>query len=128
MVPIASFAAIVGVWLMAAPDVLDYGGAALMNDRIIGPILVTMAVCAIWEVLRALRWVNALCGAWLLAAPWLLGVEHDAARINSMVCGVLAFALSLSKGKQKRPYGGGWRALFDRNQLQESKNTTTTTT
>lgn len=119
MVPIASFVAIVGIWLMVAPDALGYGGSALVNHRIVGPTLATMAICAIWEVLRGLRWVNVVCGAWLLISPWVLMVESDAARMNSMVCGALCVALSLSKGKQKQQYGGGWRALFGSTLLEQ---------
>src|SRR5687767_1665798 len=63
----------VAMWLMAAPAALDYTGAAATSDRVVGPIAASVACMAIWPVLRSLRWVNVVLGAWLVAAPWLLG-------------------------------------------------------
>ena len=71
---------------MASPAVLDYADPARANDRIIGPIVASMATIAIWEVTRPLRWVNVVLGAWLLIAPWLLGHLPDA-RWNSLAAG-----------------------------------------
>lgn len=101
-----------GIWLMAAPAVLGYGGAAASNDRIIGPLASTFAIIAIWEVVRAVRRANLALGLWLIAAPWVLGGYPTAALINSMAAGVLLIAFSLIRGSIRQAYGGGWPALW----------------
>ena len=103
--------ALTGIWLMAAPAVLDYADPARANDRIIGPIVASMAIIAVWELMRPLRWVNVVLGAWLLIAPWLLGHAADA-RWNSLAAGALVVALSLVKGRRTREVGGGWSSLW----------------
>jgi hypothetical protein len=49
------FRTLVGMWLMAAPAILGYGGTAATNDWIIGPRAATIAAVAASEVLRSLR-------------------------------------------------------------------------
>ena len=103
--------ALAGIWLMASPAVLDYANPARANDRIIGPIVASMAIIAIWEISRPLRWVNVILGAWLMIAPWLLGHPPEA-RWNSLAAGALVLAFSLVKGKRTHQVGGGWSALW----------------
>lgn len=104
-------AALAGIWLMASPAVLDYADPARDNDRIIGPIVASLATIAIWELTRPLRWVNVILGAWLLIAPWMLGHPPDA-RWNSLAAGALILALSLVKGSRTHQVGGGWSSLW----------------
>jgi hypothetical protein len=103
--------AALGIWLMAAPAVLDYAGAARTNDRIVGPIVASLAVIAIWETTRSLRWANLPLGGWLLIAPWVLGYPADATW-NSLVVGALLLALGLVRGPVNGHFGGGWSALW----------------
>ena len=103
--------ALVGIWLMASPAVLDYADPARANDRIIGPIVASLAIIAIWEIGRPLRWLNVILGAWLLIVPWLLGHPPDA-RWNSLAAGALVLGFSLVKGKRTHPFGGGWSSLW----------------
>jgi hypothetical protein len=60
--------AALGAWLMAAPDVLGYGGIAGLGDHVVGPIVVGSAVVAAWPVMSPLRWVGLVVGVWLLVA------------------------------------------------------------
>lgn len=101
---------VLGVWLMAAPAVLDYGDPARTSDRIVGPIVASVAFVAVWEVARALRWVNAISALWLLLAPWVLGYG-PAAAANSLAVGVLLLTLAAVRGSMRQRFGGGWRAL-----------------
>lgn len=103
--------ALLGVWLMAAPAVLGYGGAAAINDRIVGPLGASFAIIAIAGVTRPVRRVNAVLGFWLLVAPWLLGYPNVAA-VNSMLVGIAAFGLSFVRGTVKDEFGGGWSVLW----------------
>src|SRR5688500_7976224 len=67
--------AVIGIWLMTAPAVLDYGGAARTTDRIVGPLVASIAVIAVWEVLRPARWAVLPLAAALVIAPWMLGYD-----------------------------------------------------
>jgi hypothetical protein len=101
----------IGVWLMAAPQMLGYGGAAETNDHIVGPLIVTFSCSAAFQSVRGLRWVSAGLGAWLLVAPLVLGYEREPL-INSMLAGGAVLLLSLIRGPMTQRFGGGWAALF----------------
>lgn len=102
---------LVGLWLMAAPTVLDYSGSAQSNDRIIGPVIVSLSVIAISQVTRGVRWGVIPLGVWLLVAPWLLGYDTTQT-INSSVTGLLLLVLAPIGGTVERQFGGGWRTLL----------------
>ena len=102
--------ALLGVWLMAAPAALGYAGPARTNDRIAGPAAATVAIIAIWEVTRPVRWANLLIGGWLAIAPVVLGYQSVAA-VNSVAVGLLLAALTLVRGRLRQRFGGGWSAL-----------------
>lgn len=103
---------VVGIWLMASPAVLSYGGNAAINDRIIGPVAITFATTAIWESTRAVRWVNVALGAWLLVVPWILMYGVTTPIINSMVAGLLLIAFGLIRGPVNQEFDGGWPAVW----------------
>lgn len=98
-----------GVWLMAAPAVLDYGDPAATSDRIAGPILVSIGGIAVMAATRGLRWATLPVSFWLLVAPWIIGFPIEAA-LNSVVVALVAAALSQVGGERGR-FGGGWRVL-----------------
>ncbi|HET6567047.1 MAG TPA: SPW repeat protein [Rhodothermales bacterium] len=106
--------AMLGIWLMAAPAVLAYGGAANTNSRIVGPIAATFAITAMWSITRGTRWVNVVAGFWLLIAPWVLGYSQLAPRIDDRVVGFLLVIFALVRGEAKYLYGGGWASLFQK--------------
>jgi hypothetical protein len=99
-----------GIWLMAAPAVLQYGRPASTNDHIVGPLIATFACIAIWEATRSVRWFNLPLGLWLMVAPLALGHPPDG-MINSVLCGIAIAALSCVGGEVKQRFGGGWSAL-----------------
>jgi len=103
--------AALGIWLMAAPSVLGYHGAARVNDRIIGPIVATFAAVAITEVTRGCRWVNPPLGLWMIVAPALLGGPTPAI-VNGLLVGPALVAMSLIKGRVEERFGGGWAVLI----------------
>lgn len=101
---------VAGLWLMLAPSVLGYDGAAATSDRVAGPAMAATAFLAIFAITRGLRWFNLAVGAWLVAAPWLLDFPVDAT-VSSMVCGVAALVLAPRGAPDQSMYGGGWVAL-----------------
>lgn len=103
---------VIGVWLMAAPAALGYAGTrAADHDRIVGPILASIACIAIWETTRPLRWVNLVIGGWLVLAPWVLGFP-PAATWNAVLAGAVVAGLSLVRGTLRHRFDGGWSALW----------------
>jgi hypothetical protein len=106
-------AAAAALWLMVAPAALDVAGAARTNDRIAGPIALTFAFVAAWEILRGVRLVNVPVGLWLLIAPWALRYDSAAAIASDSAVGVALIAGALLAGETSQAFGGGWRVLLD---------------
>jgi len=99
-----------GIWLMAAPDVLGYRGAARINDLVIGPVAASIACVAIWEVARPLRWMNLVLGGWMAIAPAVLGFGGREAA-NAVLSGLVLCGLSLIGGRRTRRFDGRWKML-----------------
>lgn len=104
--------AALGIWLMASPAVLNYGGVASTNDRILGPLVASLVTIAIWAIARPLRWTGVPLGLWLLVAPWILGFSDGVATANSMIVGFLIVGLSFVRGTVDEEFGGGWSSLW----------------
>jgi hypothetical protein len=87
--------------------VLGTGGITSNNDHLVGALIITIAVCAMAEVARPLRFLNLLLGLWLIAAPWLLTEGGDASSVwNNIGIGIAVIGLSLRRGtRSKEPYG-----------------------
>ncbi len=109
-------AAALGLWLMAAPGVLGYGGAAATNDHILGPLAAGCSIIALGDIARGLRWLDVGLGAWLVVGPWFLGV--GAVRgVQDVVIGLLLIGLPFLGGRAAARFGGWsapWRALRGR--------------
>lgn len=101
----------IGLWLIVAPAVLDYGGRGATTHRIVGPIVAAIAAIAMAEVVRGLRWINMVSALCLAAAPSVLGFV-GAAAANSATAGALLLFVAPQGGTITGRYGGGWRALF----------------
>jgi hypothetical protein len=102
----------IGLWLMISPVVLGSDNTAATNKYIIGPIIISMAVIALSQSMRNVRYFNVLCGLWLLIAPWLISYGQTADYVNDMTAGLAVILLSLVKGNITHRFGGGWRSLF----------------
>lgn len=104
--------AAIGLWLMAAPAVLGYGGASATNDRIVGPIIAGLAGAAVGECTRGVRWALLPFGLWLVVSPLVISGAPAAAITSDVACGAAVLALALVRGRVKHSYGGGWRVLL----------------
>ncbi len=51
-----------GLWLMAAPSVFDSTSDAADSDHLVGALVVTIAIVALADVARSLRFINVLLG------------------------------------------------------------------
>ena len=48
---------LLGLWIMASPDLMSYEGPERLNNHIVGPLVVSMGIIALAETTRAVRWV-----------------------------------------------------------------------
>jgi hypothetical protein len=104
---------VVGVWLTAAPGVLEFGGPAAANAHVVGPLAAMFALIAAFEVTRPVRWLNLPLGGWLVIAPWVLGYGW-AELANGTAAGLALAGLACLRGKVEESFGGGWRVLWGR--------------
>lgn len=100
-----------GLWLMAAPAVLGYGGRLADAHRILGPITAAFALMAVWGHMRPLRWTNVPLGVLVVVSPFVVGVG-TVALANGVVAGLLLVGLSFVRGEVIEEYGGGWSSLW----------------
>lgn len=78
------------------------------SDHLVGALVITVAVMAMAEVGRPLRFVNVAFGAWLLAAPWLLEGGSGAGTAGAMIAGLAIILLSLPRGARSDEHYGAW--------------------
>jgi hypothetical protein len=105
---------LIGVWMMVSPAMLNYGKMESDYNYIIGPIAITFAITAVWEVNRSARFLVLLCGVALSISPMLSFFQSSNAIWNNALSGVIMSLISLVKGYIKKHYGGGWRSLFQK--------------
>lgn len=106
-------------WTLAASTLLGagllftrliFGTEAPMadSDHLVGALIITVAISAMAEVGRLLRFINVALGLWLIVAPWVLeGASIDASAAVTAV-GIAVFALSLPRGRRSKEHYGSW--------------------
>lgn len=106
---------LLGLWLMVAPHILGYGPVASDNGHIVGPIITTFSVIALWEATDGIRKWNYPFAFWLLLSPWILGYDDALATGCDMLVGILVIIFSSVTRKIENQYGGGWASLWKEN-------------
>jgi hypothetical protein len=94
-----------GVWIMAAPAALSFGGGAANSNYIAGALVITWAVIAFAGIARPIRLLNVAMGVWLITGTWLLGGGTDTARATNMIAGGALVALSIGRGRIDERFG-----------------------
>ena len=103
----------VGLWLMFSRLVFGTSGALADSDHLLGALIITVAVTAMAEVARPLRFVNILFGLWLVISPWVLADGlGSAGAVNSILVGLVAAALAVPRGRRSKESYGGWDAYI----------------
>lgn len=94
--------AVGGVWELLAPFILSYSQTktAMWDAIIIGIVLVVLGAWAglANEVgtVKALSWVNAVLGLWLVIAPFILAYSGVAAAMwNDIIVGIIVLVLGV---------------------------------
>ncbi|HEV2074553.1 MAG TPA: vitamin K epoxide reductase family protein [Thermomicrobiales bacterium] len=98
--------ALIGFWLMAAPPVFDSTGTVANSDFLAGPLVAVIAVIAMAEVARPLRFINVVIGLWLVSTPWFLSGTTTGSTVNDIVAGLALIGLSLPRGSVRERYDG----------------------
>ena len=101
--------ALLGVWVMSSPALFESTPPAAHSAHVIGALVVTVGVIATAEVVRALRFLNLLFGAWIAMSGWVLSGASAAAQWSGLVVGLLILALSLPRGPIRERYGA-WQS------------------
>ena len=104
--------AILGIWLMFSPSILNLHGSLAINNYIEGPMIVSCSVIAFAEVFRSLRYINILLGAVLVIIHWVFLGSPTPGIVNNTVIGILVIALSFRKGKISERYGVWSKLIF----------------
>ncbi len=86
-----------GVWLIVAAIARGATGVVLMNDVILGVLLMAFS----WWMLAAIvppvgtAWFEMLCGIWLIVAPFVLGFSRlREATGNDVVVGIITLIVA----------------------------------
>ncbi|MEX2672555.1 MAG: vitamin K epoxide reductase family protein [Phycisphaeraceae bacterium] len=104
--------AVVGVWLLLAPVMLELEGAVADAHYLVGALVVTVSVLAMAEVARTLRWVNLLLAAAIAASPWVLTGSNEEGRWAALAAGVVLIVVTIPRGPILCRYGWWERWIF----------------
>ena len=90
-----------GIWLLAAPYVLDYSatGGSMVNDSVSGIIALALGLTQMRSDGRQMlpTWLSGLLGLWLLAAPFVLGYPSGSpAMWSDIVTGIVLAGLAVA--------------------------------
>lgn len=97
----------IGVWLILAPFILGYSGlpAPMWNAVVCGVLIVVLGGIRTSGILQnvGLSYTNSGIGAWLIAAPFVLGYSNLPAPMwNDIVVGVLVLVLGIWSAQATR--------------------------
>jgi len=98
----------IGVWLMCTPLFLGTEAPLYFSDHILGCLVIVVAVTAMAEIARPVRFLNVALGAWVVASPFLLEGATLAGMIGDVVVGLALIGLGLPRGKRSGEHYGGW--------------------
>lgn len=104
--------AILGIWLMVSPGVFNFEKDIADNAHIVGPLVASFSIIAIWECTRNVRWLVLPLAVWLFAAPLVIGYNNDTALMNDYGVAILLILLCLVNPRRDYRFGGGWPSVW----------------
>ncbi|MCA1403295.1 NAD-dependent epimerase/dehydratase family protein [Ensifer sp. IC3342] len=99
---------LLGTILMATPLVFGSDPPLYYSDHVVGCTVIMVAVTAMAEVVRPVRFLNVALGAWVVASPFLLAGGGMVAAFADIAIGLALIALSLPRGTRSEEHYGGW--------------------
>jgi nucleoside-diphosphate-sugar epimerase/uncharacterized membrane protein len=100
--------ALIGVWLMFSRVLVGNVPPMADSDHLIGALIITVAVIAMAEVARPLRFINVAFALWLVISPWLLAGASPLGAFASVLVGLAVVGLSLPRGRRSKEHYGSW--------------------
>lgn len=94
----------IGAWLMFTRLTLDHSGAMANWDHLIGALVITVAVCALADVSRALRLLIIPLATPLLITAFVYAPNTRSLAIT-LACALALIILSIPKGKTCSQFG-----------------------
>jgi nucleoside-diphosphate-sugar epimerase/uncharacterized membrane protein len=101
-----------GIWLMATPLILGTQPPLYFSDHVAGCLVILIAVTAMAEIARPVRFLNVALGLWVAASPLLLTGGTAAGAVGNMIVGLVLVGLSLQRGTRSTEHYGGWDRLI----------------
>jgi hypothetical protein len=103
---------VLGVWLLASPRVLGYGGdVAAWNAYAMGTGIVVFALIAAYMPKAWEEIINMLLGLWLVISPFALGFSADTGvALHTVVVGILATAFAIWAMSNDRNFYKRWHS------------------
>lgn len=102
----------VGILLMASPVLSGTEAPLYFSDHVTGCLVILVAVTAMAEIARALRFANVALGMWIVVSPFVLEGAGTAGTIGDVVLGLALIGLSLPRGTRSEEHYGGWDRLI----------------
>ncbi|MGV6873192.1 NAD-dependent epimerase/dehydratase family protein [Pseudochelatococcus sp. B33] len=99
---------LVGMLLMTTPLTFGTAPPLYYSDHVTGCLVILVAVTAMAEVARAVRFANVALGAWVAVSPFVLDGGAPVATIANVLIGVALVGLSLPRGTRSDAHYGGW--------------------
>ena len=103
---------ILGIWMMVAPAMFDYDKNIANNAHIVGPLIATFSMIALWECTRNARLLNLPVAIWMLASPVFINYGNDSALMHDYAIAILIIFLLLVKPARTHRFGGGWPSIW----------------
>ncbi len=97
--------AVIGIGLMAVPDLLSVEKPASIVYHLGGALIVVLSVICMGEPLRLGRYGNLLLGLVVAALPWFLSGGGVAAHVIGLVAGLVVIILAFPRGPKQEQYG-----------------------
>lgn len=95
---------LIGAWLLVSATLQGTEDAVAHIEDSIGPLIITVAVIAMAEVARPIRYINLLFGVILVVVPLFiddLRYKHP----EAFLAGILLIGLSIPRGTRREQYG-----------------------
>ncbi|PDT39584.1 MULTISPECIES: NAD-dependent epimerase/dehydratase family protein [Sinorhizobium] len=97
-----------GAMLMTTPLIFGSSPPLYYSDHVVGCLVILVAVTAMAEVARPVRFLNVALGAWVAASPFVLSGGGMVASVADFLLGLGLIALSLPRGTRSEEHYGGW--------------------
>jgi hypothetical protein len=97
-----------GILLLATPLIFGTEPPLYFSDHVLGCLTIMVAVTAMAEVARPVRFLNVPIGLALVASPFLFGGGTLIGTVAAVIIGLALIGLSLPRRTRSEEHYGGW--------------------